>query len=256
MTTKKKYPAPISKKQTGHATPRKKPAQTTKSKAPEKTLAKKGQLQSLFFEATTAVAYNRVGALAYARNNWNKVATDLFIASSNHNPPFVSAPANTVFVHRPPDGSIPVHHDDAMSGSQLVLDWNGTDDCTHFLSCCIGKPPNGTAGGLSVPQDFPTGPYGVIACQRLFDWLKSQPNAKLVVEKKSDPTLISQISAGDLIFYWNASLGRYHHAGMFLGSPSYAIACHTYSRSDAHDKWPMHWFDSAPDRTFSFFKLS
>ena len=205
---------------------------------------------------TTLAAYDRVAALSYARGNWNKVATDLYIASGNHTPPYVSAPANTVFVHRPPDATFREHHDDAMSGSNLVLDWRGTDDCTHYLSCCIGRPPGGTAGGLSVPRDYPTGPYGVIACQKLFDWLRTQPNTSLVVEKGTDRALINRIAAGDLIFYWSARLGRYHHAGMYLGAPSGAIACHTYARSDAHQQWPMHWYDSAPDPVFSFFRMS
>jgi hypothetical protein len=42
-----------------------------------------------------------------------------------------------------------------VGAGTVVLEFH--EDCTHFVSCCIGRP----GGGLSMPNPF-FGPYGIV----------------------------------------------------------------------------------------------
>src|SRR6266496_4114870 len=92
------------------------------------------------------MAYDRQAALAYARAFWNRPADDGYGAR---------------FVHDFDDGF-------ALGTEHLLLpdgrrwEWSALDDCTHFMSCCLGAP----AGGLELPSELGE-PYGIVGADRL-----------------------------------------------------------------------------------------
>ena len=169
--------------------------------------------------------YDRDAALAYARKHWLSVASDGYIAGELGPRPYVQVPPETVFVHE--DGGASEH---ALLPDGTVIPWSKLDDCTHFISCVIGQPPGGVAGGLSLPSDFPSGPYGILGADRFAQALIKRGYVEVIpVADKSDAGL-ARIAPGDLIGYHKKSAGSYAHMVLYAGDDN--IICHTYCRSD------------------------
>src|SRR5205823_3583551 len=98
-------------------------------------------------------------------------------------------------------------------GGAIVLGKSDIEDCTHFISCCLG--PMG--GGLTIASEFPQGPYGKLAPNKLIDaLLRTNRAAILDKEKTSSRRIPEELEEGDLIAYWNGS--GYQHCAMYLGN--------------------------------------
>ena len=165
-------------------------------------------------------SYARAAAVEYARTHWRSVCHDGFIAGKFGSANFRRAAAGTLFQHLN-DPNNP----ECIRVDGETINFGPLDDCTHFISCCLGG-----GGGLAIPRDFPTGPYGIISAKKLVQWLLDSGTATAIaVPDKSNPPL-DRLRVGDLIAYYRASTGRYTHLVMYLGN--YKIVCHTYCRSD------------------------
>ena len=146
--------------------------------------------------------------------------------------------------------------------------WEFLDDCTHFISCCIGRPPataypkNDTpkavsdlsantipAGGLPLPShSLDVSMYGLAGINRLIEFITSPARrwaTKLAddVSKEVARPLIDKMMPGDLIAYSNG--GELDHLAILLGDDGKLngkVACHTYCRSDASEcTWDNDW---------------
>jgi hypothetical protein len=114
--------------------------------------------------------YDRFAVVEYARKYWQRVCSDSFIACKNRPKTgfYEKVPLGTVFERRIDGGERAKLPD----GSEI--DGFYLDDCTHFISCCIGNPPprGERAGGLHIPQEPILGtpgyvPYGIIGVPTL-----------------------------------------------------------------------------------------
>jgi hypothetical protein len=176
------------------------------------------------------VTYDRDAALDYARRYWLRVASDGYIAGSFGAKPYLKVPDETVFVH---DADTPTAPEHALLPDGTVIPWSALDDCTHFISCCVGAPPGDTAGGLHLPADFPSGPYGILGASRCVETLIKRGYVEvLTVDDKASPGL-DRIAPGDLIGYYRHSQNQYSHLTMYAGGDG--IICHTYCRADTED---------------------
>jgi hypothetical protein len=200
---------------------------------------------------STAAIYNRTAALAYGRKYWTRVATDGYIGSSVDD--YYQVHLDTKFIQTVKNGKLEDEVAREPDGTEYPL--AKLDDCAHFLSCCIGKPPKGTGGGLTIPSDFPDGPYGILSAHRLFEYLDSKKYLRLVGVKTNDASLLSQLEEGDLIFYWKNATGRYHHAAMYMADAKKRITCHTYCRSDQSDKYDQAWNSVGSTNSYTFAKV-
>jgi hypothetical protein len=219
--------------------------------------------------------YDAAAAVAYARKFWNKPCSDQRIAPDLNQHPelakrgFIDASGITKFVKRPGQQA-----EDAVDAAGHLApqgDWSFLDDCTHFISCCIGRPPKGplpsnatsrqinqwradvhAAGGLPLPtHSLDISMYGLSGVDRLVEFLTapSRKWAKILAEKVSKDRarpLIGQMLAGDLIAYAGPRDGRYDHLVIILGGADGKIngkvACHTYCRSDDRQcTWDNDW---------------
>lgn len=188
--------------------------------------------------------YDRSAAVAYARKFAKKPCSDGFIMLDESNTkvtfrgmPVAKVPADANIVR---DGGDQDHVENA-DGSPFKLS-DGTnltfremDDCTHFISCCIGQPPGDTGGGIEVPTNMwgdpkDNNPYGISRVQSLINFLENKKLVDVVAEKTTDTTKISGLDAGDLIAYFNPGKGRFTHLALYLGGGK--IAAHTISRLD------------------------
>jgi hypothetical protein len=185
--------------------------------------------------APGGVFYDRAAAFDYAQRHWNVVCNDLFVAGTFGKSAFKKVPAGTKFVKE----SGRSEHALLPDGSKIS--WSELDDCTHFVSCCIGKPPNENAGGLPLKVEFPSGPYGIVGVKRMVDFLKAKKWVKVEGERSKDASLISKLGRGDLVAYFNESAGRYTHLTFYLGRDT--IACHTYCRFDKKIEPACTWDD-------------
>lgn len=178
--------------------------------------------------AVKGLAYNRAGALAYARKYWNVACDDHFIALSTV-AAAVKVPAGTTFVH---ESDPPQEH--ALKPDGSVIPWSDLDDCTHFISCCIGQRPGETTGGLPITikqlGQPPSDPYGIVRVSTMVNYLINKRYVKFLAEKTDDASFVNQLKPGDLIAYFNQDRERYSHMALYLGDGK--IACHTYCRSD------------------------
>jgi hypothetical protein len=195
------------------------------------------------FEVAT---YNRSAALAYARKYWTTACTDGCVAIKG-TPYFRQVGATTVFVRktvnnpstevaRPVNGSeIPLI---CPSGSLECL-----EDCTHFVSCCIGNPPGEPGGGIPVVRDFST-IYGRLSADRLYNDLVNQERVDIVAEKKTysqAESALASLQGGDLIFYFDTAYNRYRHSALYLAGAGKRIACHTFCRCDVNNDYDQAW---------------
>jgi len=189
----------------------------------------------------TLVSYARAAALAYGRAHWNQPASDLYIGGSFGGTPYRNVPVGTVFVH----DDVPAAPEHAALPNGTQIPWSQLDDCTHFISNCIGNP----GGGLPVPRDFPTGPYGILSANRLASKLDDLGWVDITQYPTTSSAPIGKLSSGDLIGYFKISENRYIHLAMYLGGNK--ILCHTYCRSDDPAcTWDNDWNLWAGDSDF------
>jgi hypothetical protein len=196
--------------------------------------------------------YDRAAALAYARKYWRRVSSDSYIGVHTDSENYRSVNSATVFKQVQKNGVV---EETAVEPDGTVHSWKDLDDCAHFVSCCIGSPPAGGGGGLTLSRDFPNGPYGVLSADRLYRDLLKRAHIEVVAEKSTDPSDLDKISAGDLIFYWNASLGRYQHGALYMADSLKRISCHTYCRSDQINDYPQRWDSVAGTQSYTFVKV-
>jgi hypothetical protein len=116
--------------------------------------------------------YDRDKAVAYARKFWNRPCNDGFIMVDSSKF-FERVPAGTKFVHDAmPGGTSDQEH--ALLPDGTTIGWSLLDDCTHFISCCIGQPAGEEAGGLKIRLIWgagPANPYGISRVRSLVDYL-------------------------------------------------------------------------------------
>jgi hypothetical protein len=182
------------------------------------------------------MVYNRKGAVSYAQLHWWKACHDLYICTTSGAPgtkpdrPYVKVAPGTYFAGD-------TQH--ARTIDAIILGKSDIEDCTHFISCCLG--PMG--GGLAIPSDFPSGPYGRLAPKRLIESLDASRHLDTLARGKLGVAKIpGGLDVGDLIAYSNG--GAIGHCAMYLGNGT--ITCHTSCR------WLAAWtdIDSFSDVTF------
>jgi hypothetical protein len=215
---------------------------------------------SLMFERETppssAPAYDREAAVKYAEDFAFHVCSDGFMMLADdvgvkyRGMPAVKMPADASIVN----DSSSTEHVEKADGSPFTLS-NGTamtnkemDDCTHFISCCIGRPPGGKGGGIRVPTTMwgdpkEDNPYGITRVPTMLAFLTTGKIVEKVADKTSDPAEISKLSKGDIIAYSHPTLG-YTHLGLYLGNNK--ISSHTISR------FGKNWKLGAPDNGFTW----
>ena len=194
--------------------------------------------------------YNRSGAVEYARKFWNVPCDDLFICTTGGDG-FTKTPDGTTFVHESDSDGEREH---ALLPSGSTIPWARLDDCTHFISCCIGQRPHQTTGGLPITYEQlgepPSDPYGIVRVSTMVDYLtgklvKKVQYGKFLAEKSEDDSLVEQIVSnqlqqGDIIAYFSKARKIYSHMALYLGDGK--IACHTYCRSDdSACTWDNSW---------------
>jgi hypothetical protein len=204
--------------------------------------------------APTAFHYDRDAALRYARKYWNRVCDDGYIAidATSPNLPFKKVPLDTNFVF---DGDGTEHA--ASPDGRVLATWNEIDDCTHFISCCIGNPKKERGGG-KLTSDF-LDIYGILGAERMKLFLIKNNIATLVKEfnrqeyenETQKERLLVGLQPGDIIAYRFRGDSIYHHLALYLGDGK--IACHTYCRCevvDLPDPWSNAW-DSVNGEQFA-----
>jgi GH24 family phage-related lysozyme (muramidase) len=203
--------------------------------------------------ATMFSSYDRSAAVAYARKFANKACSDGFMMLDDRTTkvtfrgmPVAKVPADANIV-RDGDGA---DHVEKADGSPFRLS-DGTkltsremDDCTHFISCCIGQPPGDTGGGIEVPTKMwgdpkANNPYGISRVQSLITFLKDNKLVSVVAERTRDKSKISGLDAGDVIAYFNPDKSSFTHLALYLGGGK--VAAHTISRLD--EAWNLHESD-------------
>jgi hypothetical protein len=157
--------------------------------------------------------YDRDKAVDYAAKFWDKVCHDGYVAVLGEAKPGKSRPTRII--------NVPV-------GTKLI-GWTAPqgfseDDCTHFISCCIGLH----GGGLSLGHhDFPPA-YGSLSPRSLIKVLggKLKPLVKDV--NTSPPGIETEWIEGDLVAFGNSAGDNYQHIALHIGAS--LVTCHSYSR--------------------------
>ncbi|MEV0386032.1 amidase domain-containing protein [Nonomuraea sp. NPDC050643] len=194
------------------------------------------------------IGYDRAGALAYARKYWRRPCDDQFIATRT-SANFIKVPVGTVFEHEFASDGTSKEREHAALPDGSVIPFEQLDDCTHFISCCIGERPGERCGGIKLTYrqlgSPPHAPYGIVRASTMVDLLtgrmKGHPkHAEIVAEKTEDESQVARLEPGDLIAYFHKQHGTYTHLAMLLEGG--LIACHSYARSDqAECTWSNRW---------------
>jgi hypothetical protein len=193
-------------------------------------------------------AYDRKAAVAYARKFAYRACSDgfMFLDDRNTRGEYVRLP-DTATIVKDSDNADHVENADGTPfklSDGTALTFHVMDDCTHFVSCCIGRPPGGAAGGIQVPVNTwgdPTqgkNPYGISRVSSLLTFVESLERRKVlrtVATKTDDDKKISLLEPGDVIAYFNTDAGEYTHLALYLGDGK--IATHTVSRID--EPWAL-----------------
>ncbi len=202
--------------------------------------------------------YDRAAALDYARKFWLRPCDDQFIAlGASAGKDFVKVPDGTTFVHESPTATLSAR-EHALLPDGTRIEWRDLDDCTHFISCCIGTRPGEPCGGLPITYkqlgEPPTAPYGIVRVGTMVDFLVRKGLAEIVAEKSTDDTKIDALAFGDLVAYFNTAHGFYSHLAIFLGLGK--IASHTYGRSDQPEcTWDNDWDLGRGSHTWTFIRI-
>lgn len=201
--------------------------------------------------STTGSKYDRAKAIDYARSFAFRPCSDGFIMLDGGKTsvtfagmPAVKVPADAKIVGTSgnrdrvenADGTV-FKLSDGTDLTSLLM-----DDCTHFISCCIGTPPGSAAGGLAIRRQWgsgPENPYGVSRVggippdpPGLIDFIKSKKFAVEVATLTDDASKIALLEPGDIVAYFNLAENqqKYTHLALYLGDEK--IASHTISRVD------------------------
>lgn len=206
-----------------------------------------------------AVSYDRAGALAYARKFWHEPCDDRFIAlGPKAGRDFVKVDPGAVFEHEDETATRSAREHAVLADGSRI-EWKDLDDCTHFISCCIGERPGEAGGGLPITYkqlgEPPSAPYGIVRVGTMVDYLVYKRKfAELVAEKSTDDSKIGELAFGDLVAYFNTKLGFYSHLAILLGGGK--IACHTYCRSDQPGcTWDNVWDLGRDTHTWTFIRI-
>jgi hypothetical protein len=180
------------------------------------------------------VSYNRMAALTYAGAFFNRVCHDGKNATRAGYPPVINGVTLTPGLALADIGPIP---DDF--------------DCTHFISCCLGRGRGRlnvggreivfSGGGLNIPSPIHNGVYGETYAPRLVGWLIAN-GAKVISHRFlgngdffADRMINENLSPGDVIAFSDDEkvnsdgTGNYKHMVLVVGDQG-LISCHTTSR--------------------------
>lgn len=195
---------------------------------------------------TRQMAYNRAGAIEYARVYWDKVCHDGRIAC-NWTGDVIDAKRTqglkALCGSAPPGTTM-------LPGNMPTLPPVETDDdCTHFISCCIGfAGPTPTGGCLPIDQLWQGNPFGFDNPDGLINNLLTKRLAVIVGEKfrpffigdpeerrAAETAIGSELRIGDLVALANSNQKWQHFViivEMTLGplGPKPLIACHSDGR--------------------------
>jgi hypothetical protein len=184
--------------------------------------------------------------MSYATHYWWKVCHDGYICTKKNAPgtkpnrPYVKVDPETYFGQLPGLLKQAALSRDVNAPGQpgaIVLSGDDIEDCSHFISCCLGP----LGGGLTIASEFPTGPYGSLAPKKLLDYLTTKGLADILgTERTRSREIPGNLQEGDLIVYWNGK--EYQHCAMYLGNRT--ITCHTDCR------WLANWDVGLPNWTF------
>jgi GH25 family lysozyme M1 (1,4-beta-N-acetylmuramidase) len=156
--------------------------------------------------AVYEVAYDRDVSYNYASKYWDEVCSDCYFWYDSYE-------------YLPP-GTI-------VKGRSGV-------DCAHFVSCCIGQPPDYAGGGLPVPSRVPP-TYGEPGADRLCRWIVNNGYG-------SYKGSINELVKGDVVGYdWDGG-GYIDHVALYLGNGY--VAAHTSC------VWNANWNMGATKTTF------
>ena len=147
----------------------------------------------IIVSASASAAYDRLAALEYARDYWDRVCSDGYFFADSEWPTLLGA------------------------GEPVPADEEGYD-CAHFVSCCIGSEPNEPAGGLDVPSRTLT--YGEPGAQRLVNWLLDQGATRV--------NRISALVPGDVVAYDADHDSWIEHVSLYMGDG--LVTAHSISR--------------------------
>lgn len=151
------------------------------------------------------MGYARGQAVCYAAAYWDKVCDDGYVATLGQ-PGYVQQTA---------------------AASLLGLSIPHEEDCTHFVSRCLGR----LGGGLSIPNGSYL-PRGILSAPALVYYLgKKSGLAVQIIEKtpKQDAwDYIDCLAPGDVIAYFPITGKDYGHTVLYIGDGR--IACHSISR--------------------------
>lgn len=168
-------------------------------------------------------------ALIYARIFHDKITSDGRIATKTGYPRTINGVAITPGLPFTQIGAIP-----------------GEEDCTHFVSCCIGRPPTMKMAGVDIqggnlplqtaPHVKAAGAFGRDTVPEMVPHLVSAKLATIVgpqFQPRDLPltrhNIVTKLQPGDLIAYASKDKpGSYEHLVILVGPT--AIACHTRSR--------------------------
>jgi len=178
--------------------------------------------------------YARMYALIYAGIFWDKVCHDARVATKQGYPTKINNVTLT--------SGLPFTQVGAISGEE---------DCSHFISCCVGQGRGKLrvggrdidvyGGGLQIPSPFANAKvYGETYAPRLVGALIA--NKSKVISRQFLPThdfntrdaIVRNLGPGDILAYASKdSAARYEHVCIIVGQPTsnrVPIAWHTRHR--------------------------
>ena len=107
--------------------------------------------------------------------------------------------------------------------------------------------------GSRLHVTFPPAPMASWVLIGFSPFSKRKKYLQLVGVQTTDETLLEQLEAGDLVFYWDGA--HYHHAAMYMADAKKRITCHTYCRSDQIDTFPQGWNTVLGTTSYTFAKI-
>jgi hypothetical protein len=188
------------------------------------------------------MAYNRRLAVFSAAFFWDKVSHDGRVATKGGYPSKINGVTLTP--------GLPFSEIGAIANE---------DDCTHFISCCIGESKCAikvgdqditiTGGGLKISSPFKNAKvYGQTYVPRLVGELYSSKQARIIWPQflvtnyaTTRDKILQNLQAGDLLAYASKpDPNHYEHMAILVGPDT--ISCHTRSRlgqdyTDVYHPW-------------------